>query len=176
MMPHRQVILMMALVAVLVSALVLRHNANRPDATPELLAADDYAEIELGLFVGGLTSKPPPAVEAVLNVSEFEDGYKAGYHAWRPIADAEPVPSVEWLGQAVEFVEEHHGSGRPTFIHCFAGVSRSGLVAAAYLMKNRRCSRDEALAILRKSRPQIQPHPAFMTLLSEWEKRHKGRR
>jgi protein-tyrosine phosphatase len=43
------------------------------------------------------------------------------------------------------------------------------MVTAAYLMLRDHCSRDEALAALRAQRPLVQPNPAFMKLLLEWE-------
>src|SRR5262249_14301599 len=53
--------------------------------------------------------------------------------------------------------------------------SRSGLVAAAYLMYEHGWTRDEALAFLRTKHPQVRPNPGFMRLLAEWEQHLKGR-
>ncbi len=58
---------------------------------------------------------------------------------------------------------------REVFIHCRAGVSRSGMVVAAYLMLRDGCTRDEALAVSRARRPRVGPNPAFMGLLLEWQ-------
>jgi protein-tyrosine phosphatase len=87
------------------------------------------------------------------------------------IPDGEPAPSLAWLRDAVEFIEEHRGKDRPTYVHCFAGISRSAMVTTAYLMKKNNWSRDDALAYIRKSRPIVNPNPAFMKLLAEWGKR-----
>lgn len=43
------------------------------------------------------------------------------------------------------------------------------MVTAAYLMQDRGMTRDEAVAFLQKTRPQVRPNPAFMELLSTWE-------
>jgi protein-tyrosine phosphatase len=67
-------------------------------------------------------------------------------------------------------VAENRGAGRTTFVHCHAGVSRSGLVTIAYLMYEHGLSRNQALAIIRNERPQVRPNPAFMELLAHWER------
>jgi hypothetical protein len=143
------------------------------EPAPEMVDAqadDNYSLVEKGLYVGGFVGKPPPGVVAVLNVCTFKDEYRAQYHEDMPIRDAAPAPSIDWLRDAVQFVEEHRGKDRHTYVHCYAGISRSAMVTAAYLMKKHNWSRDEALAVIRKSRPIISPNPAFMERLAEWEK------
>jgi dual specificity phosphatase 12 len=56
------------------------------------------------------------------------------------------------------------------YVHCKAGNSRAGLVTVGYLMWRNGWTRDEALEFVRVARPQVQPNPAFMGLLLEWEK------
>lgn len=144
-------------------------------APPDLFTGSDYSQIEKGLYMGGLCAKPPPRVTAVLNLCEFEDAYHVKHHRTMTIADAEQAPSLKWLREAVGFVEEQRSNDRPTFVHCFAGISRSGMVVTAYLMKKNNWTRDEALAFVRKSRPEARPNPAFMELLLEWEKANRKR-
>jgi len=131
----------------------------------------NYAEVEAGLWMGGDTEKPPPGTFAVLNLCEFKDPYQCEVHIWEPIRDAPPVPSVKWLKEKVDFVEAHHGTGKTTFVHCFQGRSRSGLVVTAYLMRKHGWSRDEAIANIRAKRPELKPNAAFMELLMTWENR-----
>lgn len=133
----------------------------------------NYSRVEDGLYVGGFVDRPPRGTRAVLNVCEAEDPYEAEAHLWRPIKDAEPAPSVEWLREAVAFVEANRAQGRTTFVHCRNGVSRSGLVVVAYLMRKHGWGRDEALAFARRGRPGLRPNPAFLRLLLEWEKEVK---
>jgi protein-tyrosine phosphatase len=56
------------------------------------------------------------------------------------------------------------------YVHCRNGVSRSGMVVAAYLMRRESWSRDQALDFMRSRRPGVRPNPAFMRLLWDWEK------
>ncbi len=130
----------------------------------------NYSRIEEGLFMGGWLDEPPPGVTAVLNLCEREDAQQSPAHSWTPIEDAAPAPTLAWLGERVAFVESHRHAGRSVYVHCLAGISRSGLVTVAYLMKKCGWTRDAALAYVRENRPVASPNPAFMELLLEWEK------
>jgi protein-tyrosine phosphatase len=55
------------------------------------------------------------------------------------------------------------------YVHCLAGVSRSTMVMAAFLMKKNKCSADSALNFIAKVNPSIDPNPHFLKGLSEWE-------
>jgi protein-tyrosine phosphatase len=90
-----------------------------------------------------------------------------------PIMDAAPAPSLDWLRERVKFVDEQRKAGKTTYVHCAAGVSRSGMVVTAYLMYRNGWSRDETLAFVRSRRPVTNPNPAFMKLLEEWEQELK---
>jgi hypothetical protein len=128
----------------------------------------NYTRIEEGLYLGGYVLEPPPGTRAVLNLCESEDPYRAESHRWQPIRDAEPVPSLGWLREQVGFIQSERAAGHGVFVHCRNGVSRSGLVMAAYLMRREGWSRDQALAFLRGRRQGVRPNPAFMQLLTEW--------
>jgi hypothetical protein len=130
----------------------------------------NYSRIEDGLWLGGSVTEPPPGTQAVLNLCESEDLYRAESHRWEPIPDAEPVPSLAWLRVQVKFIELERATGRVVFVHCRNGVSRSGMVLAAYLMQRESWSRDRALEFLRLRRPGVGPNPAFMRLLLDWER------
>jgi Dual specificity phosphatase, catalytic domain len=131
--------------------------------------AGSYDQIEDGLYLGGYVRELPPGVDAVLNLCELEDQYRAEVHEWQPIHDAPPAPSLDWLRRQVEFVDRQRHAGRAVFVHCHAGVSRSCMVVTAYLMSRQGWTRDEALAFVRTRRPGVQPISVFMDLLSEWK-------
>jgi hypothetical protein len=130
----------------------------------------NYTLIDDGLYMGGLVKKPPRHTQAVLNLCEVEDPYRCDIHLWEPIRDAEPAPDLEWLRRMVEFVDAQRRAGRMVYVHCAAGISRSGMVIVAYLMFKNHWTRDEALAFVRTKRDIVRPNPAFMELLAEWEK------
>src|SRR4051812_35888053 len=90
----------------------------------------NYAKVEDGLYVGGFVPQPPPGTRAVLNLCETEDPYRAEVHKWEPIRDAEPAPTTDWLREQVTFVAAQREAGRPVYVHCRNGVSRSVMVVA----------------------------------------------
>lgn len=134
----------------------------------------NYTRIEQGVYLGGLLTEPPPGIDAVLNLCEIEDSFAAPITRWRPIRDAAPAPDLNWLKEQVDFLEEQRSAGRTVYVHCFAGVSRSATVLAAYYMQKKDLTRDQALELLREQRPQVRLNPAFMELLAAWQRRLRG--
>jgi hypothetical protein len=145
-----------AVVANLVVAQVVREPPN-------------YSRIEDGLWLGGWVAAPPRGTQAVLNLDEAPDRYRVESQRWAPIRDGVPVPGLDWLREQVAFIELERAAGRVVFVHCRNGVSRSGMIVAAYLMKREGWNRDQALEFLRSRRPGVRPNPAFMELLLDWE-------
>jgi hypothetical protein len=129
----------------------------------------NYNAIEPNLYIGGFVEAPPPGTTAVLTLSYNKDPYTTEAYKSSSIADASPAPSLDWLQEQVAFVAAQQSAGRCTYIHCDAGMSRSALVTAAYLIARDHITRDQALDYLRARRPVIHPNPAFMELLLQWE-------
>jgi len=129
-----------------------------------------YALVEEGLYVGSSVAAPPPGTKAVLNLCGQEDLYVVETRLWEPVLEGGPEPNLEWLGRMVDFVAAQRRAGKTTYVHCLAGMNRSGTVTIAYLMDEHDWTRDKALAFVQQKRPQVQPNPTFMRLLAEWEK------
>jgi hypothetical protein len=132
-------------------------------------AQKPYSLIEERLYVGSMVPVPPPGTTAVVNLSDREDRYRVDECLWTPI-DGCDSPSVEWLRRVVQFIDEQRRAGRTTYIHCLAGMNRSGMVVTAYLMYEHGWGRDQALAFLQSKRPQVQPNPTMMRVLADWER------
>jgi hypothetical protein len=128
-----------------------------------------YCLVEEGLYIGSSVNQPPAGTKAVVNLCGREDPYHVEASLWEPIFEGGKDPTLEWLSRVVEFVATQRQQGRPTFVHCMAGMNRSGAVVTAYLMFEHGWGRDEALRYLQDKRPIIQPNPTLMRLLSEWE-------
>ena len=64
--------------------------------------------------------------------------------------------------EAVEEVVAASNTGETVLVHCSRGSSRSPAVAAAALAVRRGWSVETALAEIRKSRPEADPHPALV--------------
>ena len=70
-----------------------------------------------------------------------------------------------------DFIDEALGS--PTgriLVHCNAGISRSGAIVVAYVMKNRGLGLADALNFAKKSRAKVNPNPGFLSQLRDFEK------
>ena len=96
------------------------------------------------------------------------DSYQVEVCVWEPIDGSRPQ-SVEWLERMVAFIDEQRRAGATTYVHCLAGMNRSSMVVAAYLMYEHTWTRDEAVAFIRSKRPQVQPNPVMMRILADWE-------
>ncbi len=149
----------------------MKLNREIKEADTELTTIyPPYSLIEDGLYMGGFSKKIPPGTQAVLNLSESPALYKSDFYEWSPIPDSAPAPSIDWLKKQVDFVDTQRRAGRTVYVHCAAGVSRSGMVVTAYEMQKNRWTRDKALLFVRSKRPNARPNPAFMDLLLKWER------
>jgi atypical dual specificity phosphatase len=71
-----------------------------------------------------------------------------------PMKDHE-VPSVKSMGEGVMFIVEEMRRGRPVLVHCLAGEGRTGCVLSAYLVRTKGVGAEEAMADLRKVKPEF---------------------
>jgi hypothetical protein len=134
-----------------------------------------YCLVEEGLFIGRAVNEPPPGTRAVVNLCGREDPYRVEASLWEPVFEGGQEPGLEWLERIVQFIASQRRAGRPVYVHCAAGMNRSGAAVTAYLMYEHGWTRDEALAYIQQRRRVIQPNPTLMRLLSEWEKVLKER-
>jgi atypical dual specificity phosphatase len=63
------------------------------------------------------------------------------------------APDVSSLNMGVNFIIEQAKAGKTVLVHCLAGEGRTGCVLAAYLMREKGMSPDEALRSLREIKP-----------------------
>jgi hypothetical protein len=129
-----------------------------------------YDLIEARLYLGRAVSKPPPGTSAVVNLCSFEDPYTVEARLWLPVLEEGREPTLEWLGEVVDFIDEQRQAGRTVYVHCLAGVNRSAAAMTAYLMREHDWNREQALDFVRSKRPQVQPNSELIRLLDEWER------
>ncbi len=81
------------------------------------------------------------------------------------IRDAVDENLMSVLHLAIEYIDKQIEFGRRVFIHCKAGVSRSGAVTVAYIMYKNRWPYDKALEYVRASRAIVNPNKGFVNTL-----------
>lgn len=65
------------------------------------------------------------------------------------------VPDTASLEEGATFIRDRLTDGKTTLVHCLAGEGRTGCVLAAYLIKDRGFTADEAIRALRRIKPGL---------------------
>lgn len=126
--------------------------------------------IEDGIWQGGRLETLPSGIDAVLSLENQAPAWQEDkIFVWIPVDDG-PFPGLKWLQMVVNIIEDLRSGGKKVYIHCKAGVSRSVMVAAAYLMKLYRWNHDDALNHIAAVNAKINPNPRFMQGLKDWQK------
>ncbi len=124
----------------------------------------DFDEIVDGLYLGGALSAAlwqalrEQGVTVCLSLrSEEMDDFGAvepEAFLWLPTVDGTAVGTTRLL-LAADFIHSALSTGQRVFVHCAAGVGRSPMACAAYLMKHRRMSLHDALSLIEDRRPWV---------------------
>ncbi|KJF60237.1 uncharacterized protein CIMG_00963 [Coccidioides immitis RS] len=79
--------------------------------------------------------------------------------------------ACDWIHAALEEKPDGTDPQKPVgvLVHCVQGISRSGAIVVAYLMRYHSLSYSDALSVARKHRPLIAPNPGFEQQLRLWE-------
>ena len=154
----------------------------------------DYSLIKSGIFIGNAHSvignfatKDPDILEemnikvviSALTEEEYEDYMIA----------KEDFPEIDWHRLVIdddkeERISEHFfavhkiisqalADNKNVIVHCAAGMSRSPTLVIAYLMIENRWSYEEAINLVRKRRPIVDPNIGFVKQLKGLEYRLK---
>lgn len=119
-------------------------------------------------------------ITLVISVEEFPEifPWTAGYQSFGKCkikrehismldSDKESAKQNEFLSKVRKVIDliESHKVGN-ILVHCYAGKSRSAAVVTAYLALKYNMTINEALTIVKKKRPCVDPRPSFIHFLS----------
>lgn len=136
------------------------------------------AEILPGLTMGSqdaaasLDLLQQSGVTHVINLASFVDNFFEGTFVYKKI-DARDIPEFQissHFEETNDFIASAIYAKGVVFVHCNAGISRSGSVVLAYVMKTQKMSFDFAFEFVRSKRPVVRPNPGFVKQLKEYEK------
>ena len=78
------------------------------------------------------------------------------------------VPGPDVLTDAVAWIDEQLADGRTVLVHCAKGRGRSATVLAAYLMRERGMTFDEASDLLHRQRALVKLQDRHRRVLESW--------
>lgn len=132
--------------------------------TPEVYIGPQYGQAgKRRLIEEGITA----GVNLRIEFDDAEHDLALPEYCHLPTID-DDAPTMEHLDQGVAFMQRVIGAGGKVYIHCAGGVGRAPTMGAAYFM-SQGMSLDEALALIRRSRPFIHIMPPQMARLREFE-------
>ncbi len=137
-----------------------------------------YSHVAPGLYLGGKYSGR--------SYSLFRSWGVTGIVSMRTTASPKPpedievlsLPTRDWhpptlkaLKQGTDFIRRHIANGGSVYVHCQLGEGRGPTMAAAYLI-TKGFTVDEAITLLIKNRPVVQPNEQQRKRLAEWQEEY----
>ena len=149
-----------------------------------------FAEVVPGVFVGAIGAARDEAgarargvthvlslcstPSAIANANERTGGEDVKDDFVRltiDIADSPEADIASKFDECYAFIARALSAGGRALVHCFQGKSRSVTICAMYVMRARGCGCDDALNLVRASRPMANPNEAFVAALRDEERR-----
>jgi protein-tyrosine phosphatase len=87
---------------------------------------------------------------------------------WAPLTIFQ-TPGIQWTISMIKLINNLIDSRQTVLLHDTLGIQRLGFVITAFYMQRFGLKRDQALAAVRRQKPDIDPPPNYMNLLSQFE-------
>ena len=121
---------------------------------------------DFGVLLGlGITAVMDLRAERDADQSFF-DAHGITYRQYR-VPDV-TVPGPEVLTDAVAWIDDQLADGRTVLVHCAKGRGRSATVLAAYFMRTRGMTFDEASTLLHSKRALVKLEARHRRVLESW--------
>ena len=156
----------------------------------EFLAGEHPVELDESITVERLTSLLDTGIRTFVNLTQEREkmqsysGHLRTMAANRqleieilqiPITDR-GVPSIECMKSILDAIDNSLANKNPVFVHCFAGVGRTGTVVGCYLKRHGHAKKHdviEKISGLRRLMPggrEASPHtPEQIQIVENWE-------
>jgi dual specificity MAP kinase phosphatase len=139
-------------------------NIRRSQITANLFLGSQYNLI-------GLVKLKALGITAIVNMrmhSTYSDAQYEGFkYLHLPTPDNTP-PLLETLDKGATFIKTEIDNGGKAYVHCRQGLGRGPTMAIAYLIKAG-ATFDDAFATVKRVRTFINPRPAQIERLKEFE-------
>lgn len=137
----------------------------------------DIDEVSFGLYIGDFPSACNTEklkqegithiVTAIAGVGEmYPDLFK--YYII-DICDRKYSHIQTYFDESSDFIDNAITNGGKVLVHCQKGISRSSTIVAAYLIKKKGQTTDEAIETIKKGRNCIQPNVGFKEQLQNYQ-------
>lgn len=146
-----------------------------PLSTTESSKQSNMNEIEPNLYLGDWRAgEAAPLSVSTLCVIETPEWQRyEGMSYYVPILDHDestlafipPRALIHKLDEACEIIDDHILNSEPLLVHCWAGIERSPLTLAYWLVKSKRQPNlDEAYKFLKSKRPIVEDRRTWLPL------------
>lgn len=158
---------------------------NEREKYDDSLTKRDMDEILPGLFLGALSAAAnvnalqKQSVDALLSVGkgfQLEPPPDFRHHVIS-VDDDEDEDLLQFMQEAIDFIDDCFHKERKVLVHCFAGVSRSATMVIAYIMQKsakgeglQESALEHAFKHVKSRRSCVNPNPGFLRQLIAFEK------
>ncbi|KAI8977918.1 protein-tyrosine phosphatase-like protein [Pilobolus umbonatus] len=144
-----------------------------PDGKPGgIIIRSVGQEVYPGIWLGGYKALETRSfleknkIRSILTLGHFKFCYATEFnHKIIPVTDNPEANIIKYFPEAIEFIKESISRNENILVHCLAGVSRSPTIVTAFLMATQHLRYKAALAIIKQTRPFVNPNPGFIEQL-----------